>query len=127
MRDRSLIAEACMMRMLLVFLVGLSMGAPALAQEKKRIVFVAGRPSHGPGDHEHNAGCRLLAKALNASGLPVEAVVHENGWPKDASIFDGAAAIVMYSDGGNGHMVIPNLKQVDALHEKGVGVGAIHY
>src|SRR5687768_10279243 len=74
---------------------------------KKKVVFVAGRMSHGPGQHEHNAGCRLLAKALNESGLPVEAVVHENGWPKDEKVFDGAAAVIMYSDGGNGHMVLP--------------------
>jgi hypothetical protein len=116
-----------MKRILLVLLVGLSMCGAALAQEKKKVVFVAGRPSHGPGEHEHNAGCRLLAKAVNESGLPVEAVVVENGWPKDASVFDGAAAIVMYSDGGNGHMVMPNLKQVDALSDKGVGIGCIHY
>ena len=114
-------------RMLLVLLVGLSVCVPALGQEKKKIVFVAGRMSHGAGQHEHNAGCRLLAKALNESGLPVEAVVHESGWPKDEKVFDGAAAIIMYSDGGNGHMVMPNLKQVDALNEKGVGIGAIHY
>src|SRR5829696_1323499 len=104
--------------MLLVLLVGLSLCGSAGAQEKKKIVFVAGRPSHGAGQHEHNAGCRLLAKALNESGLPVEAVVTENGWPKDEKVFEGAAAVVMYSDGGNGHMAIPNLKQVDALHDK---------
>jgi hypothetical protein len=97
------------------------------APAKKKIVFVAGRPSHGPGEHEHNASCRLLTKALNESGLPVEAVVYENGWPKDEHAFDGAAAIIMYSDGGNAHMVLPHLKEVDALNDKGVGIGCIHY
>ncbi|NIP84606.1 MAG: hypothetical protein GTO03_03250, partial [Planctomycetales bacterium] len=28
----------------------------------KKIVFIAGRKSHGYGSHEHNAGCLLLAK-----------------------------------------------------------------
>ena len=28
---------------------------------KKKIVFVAGNPSHAPGEHEHRAGCMLLA------------------------------------------------------------------
>ncbi|RYD45099.1 MAG: hypothetical protein EOP85_09110, partial [Verrucomicrobiaceae bacterium] len=42
---------------------------------KKKIVFVAGNPSHAPGEHEHRAGCMLLAEHLNKSGLPVEAVV----------------------------------------------------
>jgi type 1 glutamine amidotransferase len=116
-----------MKRMLLVLLVGLLSCGPALGQDKKKIVFVAGKPSHGFGAHEHNAGCRILAKALNESGLPVQAVVVENGWPKDDKVFDGAAAVIMYSDGGNGHMVIPHLKQLDALNDKGVGVGCIHY
>jgi type 1 glutamine amidotransferase len=102
--------------------------SPAAAQEKKKIVFVAGGPSHGYGDHEHLGGCMLLAKALNESGLPVEAVVtQDNGWPKDPKVFEGAAAIVMYSDGGGGHMVNKRLAQVDELTKKGAGVGAIHY
>ncbi len=97
-------------------------------QKKGKVVFVAGGPSHGYGDHEHLGGCMLLAKALNESGLPVEAVVtKDHGWPKDPSVFDGAAAIVMYSDGGGGHMVNRNLAAVDALARKGVGIGAIHY
>jgi type 1 glutamine amidotransferase len=116
-----------MKRLMLVLLVGLLSCGSAFAQEKKKIVLVAGKPSHGFGGHEHNAGCRLLAKALNESGLPVEAVVVENGWPKDDKVFDGAAAVIMYCDGGNGHMVLPHLKEVDALNDKGVGIGCIHY
>ena len=99
-----------MKRVLLALMVGVVCCGSALAQEaKKKIVFVAGRPSHGFAQHEHNAGCRLLAKAINESGLPVEAVVFENGWPKDEHAFDGAAAVIMYADGGNGYMVIPHL------------------
>lgn len=102
--------------------------APAQDAKKKKIVFVAGGPSHGYGDHEHYGGCMLLAKGLNESGLPVQAVVtNDRGWPKDPAVFEGADAIVMYSDGGGGHMVNKNLAQVDALAKKGVGVGAIHY
>src|SRR5262245_60237025 len=33
----------------------------------------------------------------------LESVVHLNGWPADESIFDGAAAIMIYADGGDGH------------------------
>jgi hypothetical protein len=100
----------------------------APVQEKRKVVFVAGGPSHGYGDHEHLGGCMLLAKALNESGLPVEAVVtNDKGWPKDPKVFEGAAAIVMYSDGGGGHMVNKRLAEVDPLAKKGMGVGAIHY
>jgi putative membrane-bound dehydrogenase-like protein len=101
--------------------------AAAPTAEKKKVVFVAGRPSHGYGAHEHYAGSVLLAKALNASGLNIEADVVRNGWPQDAKVFDGASAIVMYSDGGGGHMVNPHLEQVDALAKKGVGIACIHY
>src|SRR5439155_27354545 len=102
--------------------------SPAGQDKKKKIVFVAGGPSHDYGSHEHLGGCMLLAKCLNESGLPVEAVVtKDNGWPKDITVFDGADAIVMYSDGGGGHMANKHLAEVDPLAKKGVGIGAIHY
>ena len=45
---------------------------------RKKIVFVAGQPSHGYAEHEHYAGCLLLAKCLK-EGLPdVETVVCKN-------------------------------------------------
>lgn len=62
-----------------------------------QIVFLAGSRSHGPGEHEFNAGCLLLAKALNEqSGLDVKATVIQ-GWPKDESVLDGIK-VVIYSD-----------------------------
>ncbi|BCU77041.1 ThuA domain-containing protein [Luteolibacter sp. LG18] len=94
---------------------------------KKKIVFVAGRPSHPPGEHEHRAGCMLLADQLNKSGLPVEAKVVDNGWPQDASVFDGASAIVIYSDGGGGHPAIKQLEALKTFAKSGVGIGCIHY
>ena len=99
----------------------------ALAQEKKKIVFIAGRRSHGFGAHDHKAGCHLLAKGLRESGLPVEPVVVENGWPEDESVLDGAAAIIIYADGGRGHPALKKLDKLNALMEKGVGLGCIHY
>ncbi len=41
----------------------------AQSKDAKKVVLVAGRPSHGYGSHEHKAGCMLLADALNNSGL----------------------------------------------------------
>lgn len=94
---------------------------------KKKIVFVAGKPSHGYGAHEHNAGCILLAKELKAAMPAYDTQVVQNGWPADASVFDGADCIIMYCDGGGGHMVVPHLDEVDALAKKGVGIVCIHY
>jgi type 1 glutamine amidotransferase len=94
---------------------------------KKKIVFVAGNPSHPKGEHEHRAGCMLLADHLNKSGLPVEAVVTTNGWPKDTSVFDNASAVVIYSDGGPGHPAIKHLDEMKKMADAGVGIGCIHY
>jgi len=94
---------------------------------KKKVVFIAGRASHGPGEHEHRAGCMLLADHLNKSGLPIEAVVVTNGWPQDESVFDRAAAIVMYADGGDGHPAIPHLAKLRIMAAAGIGIGCIHY
>src|SRR5215212_6710297 len=104
-----------MPRMLIGLLLVSLLTTPALAQEKKKIVFIAGRPSHGFAQHEHAAGCELLAGWINKSVPQLEAVVVKDGWPKDDSILDGAAAIVMFADGGNGHMVLPKLQRVKEL------------
>ena len=93
---------------------------------KTKIAMIAGRVSHSSGAHEHVAGCKLFAALLNEHADGVEAVVH-NGWPEDADALDGAAAIVIYSDGGKGHPVIPHLDQVAALMKKGVGIALLHY
>src|SRR2546421_12749976 len=88
---------------LLTALMLASLGWAAVAADKK-IVLIAGKPSHGPGEHEFRAGCLLLQKCLAAvPGLTTE--VCDNGWPKANSVLDGAAAVVLYADGGNGHPV----------------------
>lgn len=115
---------------IIVLLLALSAGwmsGPVRAEEKKKIVFVAGKASHGFGSHEHYAGCMLLAKCLNESGLNVEAVVNKNGWPTNPEIFNNAAAVIIYCDGGGGHVAIPHIKEVDEMVKKGVGVGCVHY
>src|SRR5687768_16992045 len=68
--SRSLIlALACAGAATLAFMTQ-SPGEPAKAGDtaKKKIIFVAGRPSHPKGEHEHRAGCMLLADQLNKSG-----------------------------------------------------------
>src|SRR5436305_14792641 len=78
---------------------------------KKKVVFIAGTPSHGFGAHEHNAGCLLLAKSLNEGMPQIETKVYLNGWPKDEHALDGADAIIMYCDGGDGHMGLAHAEQ----------------
>jgi type 1 glutamine amidotransferase len=99
----------------------------AAGTPKKKIVFVAGRPSHGPGEHEHRAGSMLLADHLSKSGLPVETVVVTNGWPQDEAVFDGAAAVIFYADGGGGHPAMNHLSTLRRIAATGAGIGCIHY
>jgi len=100
----------------------------SLADEPKKIVFISGKPSHGPMAHEHRAGNMLLAKRLNDSGLPVEAVVlPENGYPADPSVLEDAATIVVFCTGHQGHLLNPHLEEFDALMKKGTGVVMIHW
>ena len=105
--------------------------AEPLPTESKRIVLIAGKPSHPPRMHEFNAGVQLLSECLKNSGLPVAVDISLNGWPKDESILDHADAIVFYMDGGGGHEAVGEsgrrLKKIDELASKGVGIGCMHY
>ncbi|MDR3633985.1 MAG: ThuA domain-containing protein [Isosphaeraceae bacterium] len=95
-----------------------------------KIVLVAGNPSHGPGDHEFNAGIKLLAKCLGEIQSPrIDPVVVTGGWPQDEKVFDGARSIVFFMDGGGGHPMIQKdrLKTLQALMDQGVGVACLHY
>jgi hypothetical protein len=94
---------------------------------RKKIVFIAGPQSHGYAEHEHYAGCLLLAKCLK-EGLPnVETVVCKNGWPRDSKVLDDADAIVVYANGEDGHPMLPHLDQMAELMKRGVGLACIHY
>src|SRR5689334_11880014 len=67
------------------------------AQGETKIALIAGRPSHGPGDHEFNAGTKLLVNCLkDVSG--VNPVFVAGGWPEDESVFDGAKSVVFFMD-----------------------------
>jgi type 1 glutamine amidotransferase len=100
---------------------------PTAKRNFKKIVFLAGNPSHGFGNHDHQSGCMLLAWLLNQSGLPVQAEVHLHGWPQDASVLNDADTIISYTDGGARHPFNAHLEEVDALARKGVGTVFIHY
>ncbi len=104
-----------------------SSNQPAKSPGKKKIAFIAGRGSHGYAEHEHNAGCLLMADRIEKAFPGVETVVFRNGWPKDRHALDGADAIVIYSDGSKSHPMLHHLKQVEKLMQQGVGLACIHY
>jgi len=70
----------------------------------------------------------ILAEALNRSGLEVNAVVVPYyGYPKDKTILEGAATVVIFCTGHRGHLLNPHLDEFDKLMDKGTGVVMIHW
>jgi len=105
-----------------------------LSAGRRKLVMVAGGPSHGPGQHEHRAGVMLLEKCLAGFAAkqplpPLVTAVYTGGWPADPTAFDNADAIFFFADGGNGHPVIQSnrLAQIAALAKRGVGIACLHY
>lgn len=103
----------------------------------KRIVLIAGKPSHPPGMHEFRAGVLLFEKALaSIPGITVQ--IYDMGWPakvvngervEDSSALEKADAVLIYADGGKGHPAIQgdHMKVLESLAARGVGLGFAHY
>lgn len=105
-----------------------SVAVTVAADKPRKLVLIAGRPSHPPLMHEFRAGSLLLEKCLKGvPGFTIE--VHTNGWVRDEKTFADADAVVIYADGGGGHPAVQgNHKEVlGALIKRGVGFGAMHY
>ena len=94
----------------------------------KQILLIAGKPSHPPGQHEHNAGVLLLAKWLNT--VPgVHATPSLNAaWPSDDA-FDKADAIFIFADGGEGHPAFQDNRPatLNKAAKRGAGLMFYHY
>jgi type 1 glutamine amidotransferase len=114
---------------LLPALALLSVAHPASVRaDDAKIVLIAGRPSHGPGAHEFNAGTKLLVQCLKE--VPgVDPVFVAGGWPEDEGVFQDAKAVVFFMDGGPKHPMIQgdHLETIRGLMEKGVGLACLHY
>jgi type 1 glutamine amidotransferase len=98
--------------------------------EPKRLLLIAGKPSHPPRMHESNAGAQLLANCVkDRTDLHIEVAL--NGWPGDESVFDSVDAVVFYMDGGGGHEVVQEsgrrMALIQKMTDKGIGVGFMHY
>ena len=100
----------------------------SLQADDKKIVLIAGPPSHGVLQHEHKAGCMLIEHCLQ--GVPgLHVVVQTGGWPEDPQVLEGADAVIIFCTGGDRHLAIQDdhLQQLEPLMAKGAGFGCLHY
>ncbi len=107
----------------MIFALGANAG-----ETVKKLVMIAGKPSHPAGMHEFNAGCELLKKCLSGvEGLEVE--VHPNHWVSDDKVLETADAVVIYADGGNGHPALQgnHREQIQKMADRGAGIMMMHY
>jgi hypothetical protein len=108
---------------------GLGRSVLADPGKPRKLVLIAGQPSHPPMMHEFRAGTILLEKRLReVPGLVVDR--HEMGWVKDESTFDDADAVVCFSDGNAKHPTLQaegRLALIESLVARGVGFGCMHY
>lgn len=98
--------------------------------EAKRIILVAGETAKVDviGHHDYLAGCAALEALLHQT-KGVETVRVNDGWPADEHVFDNAAAVVFYTDGGGKQAFLSSPSRVakmQSLVDKGVGLVLIH-
>ena len=94
----------------------------------KQILLIAGKPSHPAGEHEHNAGVRLLTKWLNTvSGIRASAS-YNGAWPSDAD-FQKADAIFWFADGAERHVAFEegHPAAIAKAAARGAGLMFMHY
>ena len=101
---------------------------PPADYKGKRVLLIAGTPSHNAGDHEFFAGTAILMNLLKQTD-GVFPIMARDGWPKNEKLFDTADVIVMYLDGRNGHPAVKGkrLEMLQKQMDRGCGWVNIHY
>ena len=113
----------------LIFLIAstaLFTNCDEVIEEERHILFIAGDPSHGFGNHEHLGGSMLLAATIEEADVGATTTVI-SGWPEDESIFDDVHSVVIYSNGGPGHPIMDHLDSFQEVMGRGVGFVTLHY
>lgn len=96
------------------------------ASAEKTVLFIAGPPSHEWDEHSFSEGAKVLAGALNQSGLGVRAEVSE-GWPEAADRVAQADVVVIYGDGLDAHPAKGQAVALRARLEAGRGLAVLHF
>jgi type 1 glutamine amidotransferase len=98
-----------------------------------RIAMIAGKKSHGPGEHEYRKSLQLLAAELDKRVEFIDVRVFFDGWPTDEEALRDADTIVYFCDGSDRKeldhplMYAGRISFFDKLMKRGVGLVALHY
>lgn len=98
----------------------------------KVVLLIAGKQSHGPGDHEFFAGTAILVNLLKQNP-GVWPIMVRDGWPKNEELFEKADSVMFYMDGRQGHPVVQKdakgdrMDRIQKLMDKGTGWVNLHY
>ncbi|MCB1229345.1 MAG: ThuA domain-containing protein [Verrucomicrobiae bacterium] len=120
-----------MTRFLGLLILFATLSGPVLrAEDSTKIVLVAGEVKEVDrvGHHDYLGGCRLM-EALLRQTTGVEPILIQEGWPSDPTLFDGAKAVVFYTDGAGkqAYLASPDrLAKIQQLVEIGAGVVSLH-
>ena len=112
-------------RILLAFTLSVLAFSSLSFAKNKKVVFLADKGKN-TAVHAHESGNAILANALEESGLGFDTAQYK-GWPTDAKAFDGADSVVIFCNGGKGHLVMKHLDQFEKLIDSGVGFVFMHY
>ena len=97
----------------------------------RKVVFIAGKPSHGEGNHEWDKDARFLKQSLEAATNiePLVIEIHDNGWPENPADLDDADAVVFLTDGYKMHPLNEpgRMAKIHELAGRGIGLAFLHY
>ncbi|MFT5467215.1 MAG: hypothetical protein ACI8UO_002319 [Verrucomicrobiales bacterium] len=102
----------------------------AVVAEDIKIVIIAGavKEVDRVGHHDYLGGCRLLEELLKQTP-GVHTVLVKQDWPESEVVFDNAAALVFYTDGGGkqAYLQTPErIATIQKLVDAGVGIVSVH-
>lgn len=98
-----------------------------------KIAMIAGKKSHGPGEHEYEKSLKLLQQQFEKTFEFIDAQVFIEGWPFDQEKLLDADTIVLFTDGAdhdekNDPLLLGNrLKFLGKQMDRGAGLVCLHY
>ncbi len=98
-----------------------------------RVAFIAGKKSHGPGEHDYKKSLDLLSHQLERQLEFIDTKVYYDGWPTEQDNLRDVDTIVFYCDGSDHNvqdyplLLGGRLQFLGEQMKRGAGLVCIHY